>query len=169
GLFRFAWEAVIDEDEEAFARIAERADALMGTSELALESRNQGLAFISTVRAAWLQLELRPWTSVLKTIGRQPRYAVAVAMVTAVARVPLRSALTAFVHAFAANLVSAGVRLIPLGQTDGQRVVAILETAVSDTVDLALSCSPENFGSATPVVDWTSMRHETQYTRLFRS
>lgn len=55
GLFRFAWEAVIDEDEEAFARIAERADALMGTSELALESRNQGLAFISTVRAAWLQ------------------------------------------------------------------------------------------------------------------
>ena len=68
----------------------------------------------------------------------------------------------------AANLVSAGVRLIPLGQTDGQRVLARLEPillAASSREVPAL----DDIGGAAPLIDILSMRHETQYTRLFRS
>jgi urease accessory protein len=83
--------------------------------------------------------------------------------------VPLRDALIAFLHAVAANLVSAGLRLVPLGQTDGQRVTARLEPVAVAAADAALARSHEDIGAATPMVDWTSMQHEIQYTRLFRS
>ena len=68
-----------------------------------------------------------------------------------------------------ANLVSAGVRLVPLGQTDGQRAQAALEGPVRAATEQALSRPLEDLGTAAPMVDWTSMKHETQYTRLFRS
>ncbi len=61
------------------------------------------------------------------------------------------------------------MRLIPLGQTDGQRSIVALEAAVTETVERALTTSLDALATATPMVDWTSMRHETQYTRLFRS
>jgi urease accessory protein len=69
----------------------------------------------------------------------------------------------------AANLVSAGVRLIPLGQTDGQRALARLEAPVLAASAAAVLRDAEDFGAAALVVDWASMQHETQYTRLFRS
>ena len=65
--------------------------------------------------------------------------------------------------------MSAGVRLIPLGQTDGQRTVAALETTLAATVGRALAATLDDAGSATFRADIASMRHETQYTRLFRS
>jgi urease accessory protein len=83
--------------------------------------------------------------------------------------VPLGDALVAFLHAVSANLVSAGLRLIPLGQTDGQRVTARLEPVAVAAASAALQRAPADIGAATPMADWTSMQHETQYTRLFRS
>ncbi len=82
---------------------------------------------------------------------------------------PLEPALTAYLHAFASALVSAGVRLVPLGQTDGQRVVAALASEITAAVEAALTASIDEVGTAAPLLDWCSMRHETQYTRLFRS
>jgi urease accessory protein len=69
----------------------------------------------------------------------------------------------------AANLVSAGLRLGVIGQTDGQRILAALEPVIVAAVAGALTRPPEAFGSATFAVDLASMAHETQYTRLFRS
>jgi urease accessory protein len=65
--------------------------------------------------------------------------------------------------------VSAGVRLIPLGQTDGQRVLAALESIVAQTAERALAVSLDDIGSAAFRADLATARHETQYTRLFRS
>ena len=78
-------------------------------------------------------------------------------------------ALSAFLHGVASNLVSAGVRLIPLGQTDGQRVLAALEAPIAQTAQRALATALDDIGSATLRADIAGMRHETQYTRLFRS
>ena len=79
-------------------------------------------------------------------------------------------ALPAFLHALVANWISAGVRLIPLGQTDGQRVLAALEETVAATTARALTTPlHDEIGSAAFRADLTTMRHETQYTRLFRS
>jgi urease accessory protein len=78
-------------------------------------------------------------------------------------------ALVAYLQSFAANLVSAGVRLVPLGQSDGQRTIAALEPVIARAARAAATAALDDIGSAAPMIDWCSMRHELQYTRLFRS
>jgi len=75
----------------------------------------------------------------------------------------------AFLHALTSNWISAGARLIPLGQTDSQRLLAALELDVAATARRAMAATVDDLGSATFRADLASMRHETQYTRLFRS
>ena len=96
-------------------------------------------------------------------------YPVAVAMAAAAHEVPLTAALPAFLTAFVANIVSAGVRAIPIGQTDGQRIVAALGPVTTDVARSAEGASLDDLGGATLRADIASMKHETQYTRLFRS
>jgi len=149
--------------------IAARADAYRGTAETALESRAQGEAFLATCRAAWPHPMLDAWHTALAAEQRAPSYAVAVGVAAACAEIALETALTAFLHAVAANLVSAGLRLVPLGQTDGQRAIAELEEAVRAASAHAREATIDDLGSAGFMVDLASMAHETQYTRLFRS
>jgi urease accessory protein len=96
-------------------------------------------------------------------------YPVAVGLVSAAHAIPLAPAMHAFLHALVSNWISAGSRLIPLGQTDSQRVLAALERDVAATARRAMSAAPDDVGSATFRADLASLRHETQYTRLFRS
>jgi urease accessory protein len=83
--------------------------------------------------------------------------------------IALAPALRAFLQAIATNWVSAGVRLIPLGQTQGQRALATLEPAVEETAQRALAATLDDLGASAFRADLASARHETQYTRLFRS
>ncbi len=168
-LFLAIHRAVRAGDEAAFAWAVERADAMRASSETALESRAQGTAFLLAIRAAWPLDGLARWDAVFTVTGRPPAYAVAVALVSALIGVAEGPALTAYLHAFAANLVSAGVRLVPLGQTDGQRALAALDPITHAAAVAALSTPLEDLGGRALAVDWTSMIHETQYTRLFRS
>jgi urease accessory protein len=168
-LFRSAWQAVIDDDPDALAQAAEMADALRATPEMALESTAQGQAFLDTLSKTWPDTNFQKWAQTLGDLDRPPAYAVSVGIAAAAAGVPLGHALVAYLHAMVANLISAGVRLVPLGQTDGQLAQAAMEAPVQAAAEEALHRPLDDFGSATPVVDWTSMKHETQYTRLFRS
>lgn len=168
-VFRGGWEAVMEKDEKRLADVSARADALRGTFETALESAAQGRAFLDTVLRVWPEPRLAHWYDELESQNREPAYAVAVGVASAVAGVDLPTALTAYLNAFAANLVSAGVRLVPLGQTDGQRTMAALEETIVRAVEATLQRAPDDLGTAALTVDWTSMQHETQYTRLFRS
>lgn len=166
-LFRDSWRAAQGEGD--LAAIVELAGALRGTAEMALESASQGAAFLDAVLATAQDPKVLDAMTRLAQLERKPAYAVAVAVAAASCGVPLRPSLAAFLQAVAANLVSAGVRLVPLGQSDGQRALARLEPVILDAADAALSRDPEDLGAAVPMVDWCSMQHETQYTRLFRS
>ena len=84
-------------------------------------------------------------------------------------RIPLCLALPTFLHSYVANLVMAGVRLIPLGQTDGQLAIAALEPPILALSAKADSGTVNEPGSAGLMVEFASIAHETQYTRLFRS
>jgi urease accessory protein len=168
-LLAAVWRAVEAEDVDAFVWAAERAAAMRGTAELALECLSQGAAFVATVRASWPELDLKRWADVLSDRQCQTAYPVAVGLCAAASRVPLRSAMLAYLQAVSAGLITAGVKLIPLGQTDGQRIVASMETPIRDAADQAMARPLEDLGSAAPMIDLLSMRHETQYTRLFRS
>jgi len=96
-------------------------------------------------------------------------HAAAFGRAAARAGIELEDALLGYLHAFAGNLVSAGLRLGIVGQTDGQRILAALETPIAQAATAALTRDPDDFGSATFAADLASMTHETQYSRLFRS
>lgn len=166
-LFAAAWRAAEARDWPAFEAIAERAAAWRGTSEMALESRQQGGSFLSITRTAWPHPDL---DAAHERLAGEMALPVAVALAAAAHGIALELALGGYLHAFTANLISAAVRTVPLGQTDGQRALAGLEEAVRRTVEAALAVRDlDEVGTATPLLDWCSLRHETQYTRLFRS
>ncbi len=142
------------------------ANAWRGGGEMALEARAQGAAFLAATRAAWPHPALDELA--LRHRG-EAMLPVAVGVAASAYGVPLDATLTAYLHAFAGNLVSAGVRLIPLGQTEGQRAIAALEPAIAEAARAARDTPLDEIGTASPMIDWCSMRHETQYTRLFRS
>src|SRR5262249_46860465 len=134
--------------------IAERASAWRGTSEMALESRQQGGSFLSITRTAWPHPDLQ-------LVRDELALPAAVALAAAVHGVALETALAGYLHAFTANLISAAVRSVPLGQTDGQLALAALESAVRLTAEAALAVSDlDDVGTATPLLDWCSLRHE---------
>ena len=152
-LFVAAWRA----GPETLPELVELAAAFRGSRELALETAQQGEAFARSVGTGW---------------GAAPpaaAYPVAVGAAARAHGIALETALPLFLQAFAANLVSAGVRLVPLGQSDGLRALAALEDAVRAAAEDALTAPLDDLGAATPMLDWCSMNHETQYTRLFRS
>jgi urease accessory protein len=163
-LFAHAHRAI--DDDKALRAVAELAAAFAPSKERHLETTAQGNAFVEATRAAW------PCAAIerLKTIWDGPvAYPVAVAVAAAGHGVALEPALAAYLQAVAANWVSAGVRLIPLGQSDGQRVLAALEPVVAATAQRALTAKLDDLGSSAFRADLASARHETQYTRLFRS
>lgn len=149
--------------------IAELAAAMRATSELALESSQQGIAFMSAVRKAWPHPALDDLASRLRAAGITPMLPIAAAMSCAVHDIALNLALPLYLHAGAANLINAAVRLVPLGQTDGQMALASLEAAVAETAAEVIHLHVADIGSAAFMIDIASMQHETQYTRLFRS
>lgn len=168
-LFRAAHEATATEDEAGLAWTIERGDAMRATREIGQESENQGMAFVKAITGSWPAAGLDRLAALALAMGRPVVSPVAVGAGAAAHGVPLLPALEAYLHAFASNLVSAGVRLVPLGQSDGLRALAALEPRIADAALAALARPHADIGSATPMVDWASARHETQYTRLFRS
>jgi urease accessory protein len=160
-----AWRAVAARDESRLAEVAELAAAFAPSAERRLEALAQGAAFLAATQAVWPS----PALERLASLAPEVSYPVAVGACAAAHGLPLAPTTQAFVQAFAANLVSAGVRLIPLGQTDGLRVLARVEPMLPPLVAGALGAGLDDIGGAAVMADIASMRHETQYTRLFRS
>jgi urease accessory protein len=161
-----AHRAVSSGDEQMLRGIAELAAAFVPSRERQLETTSQGRAFIDIARAAW---NCEGLDRMIAHCDGAIVYPVAVGLVSAVHAIPLAPTMHAFFHALTSNWISAGARLIPLGQTDSQRVLALLEPVVVATVARALQASLDDLGSANFRADLASMQHETQYTRLFRS
>ncbi len=164
--FAHAHRSLLDDDPAALRAVAELAAAFAPSKERHLETTAQGSAFIAATRAAWpcaaLDVLDQAWTGPIA-------YPIAVGVTAGGHGIALEPALRAYLQALAANSISAGVRLIPLGQSDGQRVLAGLEPVVERTAQRALTASLDDIGSAALRTDLASLRHETQYTRLFRS
>ncbi len=161
-----AHRAAVQGDLDRLTDVAELAAAFAGTKELALESHAQGRAFLDITEAAWDTDAL----ALLRSAWAGPHaYPVAVGCAAAGHGIALEDTVSAYLHGFIANLVSAAVRLVPLGQTDGQRILAALEPCAADTGRRALDCPIDDVGTAALMGDICSMNHEIQHTRLFRS
>src|ERR1700726_1013040 len=153
-------------DDATLRDVAELPAAFVPSRERQLETSAQGRAFVDIARAAW---NCDGLDQMISWCEGAIVYPAAVGLVSAAHAIPLAPTMHAFLHALTSNWISAGARLIPLGQTDSQRVLALLEPIVVATGQRALDASLDDLGSATFRADLASMRHETQYTRLFRS
>jgi urease accessory protein len=159
-----AWRALAANVSSKLCEVAELAAAFAPTAERRLETLAQGSAFLAAVTAVW------PHPRIGEPGAREEiAYPVAVGVCAAAHGLPLAETTQAFLQAFAGNLVSAGVRLIPLGQTDGLRAIARLEPLIPRIAASALGATLDDIGGIAVAADIASMRHETQYTRLFRS
>ena len=164
-----AWRCALDDNRAKLFEIAELAAAFRGTSEFALESSHQAAACLATLQRAWPDHVLDRLAEMLCEHSVQPALSVILGARLARQGIPARLALPAFLQSYLANLVTAGVRLVPLGQTDGQLAIAELEDSVLAASAQAKNATIDDLGSAAFMVDLASMAHETQYTRLFRS
>jgi len=167
--FREAWSSAMRGDRVMLFEVAEFAAAFRGTSEFALESAQQASACRLTLSRVWPDPLLDEIAQTLADHCIPLTLAVVLGIRCAKDRIPIVLALPAFLQSYVANLVTAGVRLIPLGQTDGQAAIAALEETILATSADVATATIEDIGSAAFMVDLASMAHETQYTRLFRS
>ena len=194
-ILRDSWRATAAGNGAALAEANRRGCAYRATAELALESAQQGAAFLAAYDAAWAaphpnplpasgasgELAITPGPACGEREGPAPNvwegegqplgdcHAAALGAAAARAGIGLSDALTAYLSAFGTNLMSAGLRLGIVGQSDGQRILAALEPEVAAAVAACLRRAAEDFGAATFALDLASMAHETQYSRLFRS
>jgi urease accessory protein len=153
-------------DEARLRAVAELALALATSSERRLETVTQGEAFLRAIAPSW---PCKTTADLRRTWTDPVAYPVAVGVVAAGHCVALADALPIFVLGFVSNLVSAAVRLGVVGQTDGQQAIAALVPTVHEVAAFAEASTLDDLGGAAFRSDLAALRHETQYTRLFRS
>ncbi|MEL6618794.1 MAG: urease accessory UreF family protein [Pseudomonadota bacterium] len=137
----------VDATARAFAAGAERLQ----------ETDLQGAAFCDTARAVW-RLDIQDLT-----------YPVAVGTAVRLMGMALKQTLPLYLHAFSSNLVAGAQRLAPIGQTDGQIVLAALSGPIAATTRLAVDSTLDDLTSASFAADIAAMRHETLQPRIFRT
>ncbi len=145
-------------DPAALAELAELAAAVVPSRERHAETIDQGTAFLRAARA---------WDC--PSLPQAVAYPVAVGALAGWHRVDENLTVAAYLQAGAANLISAAVRLVPLGQTTGLQVLAAIEPIILRITEDTDTATLEHLGGCTFRADLAGMRHETQYTRLFRS
>ena len=159
-----AYRAALLSDARELVDINELALALATSRERRLETATQGSAFLLAIRKSWPCATLE-----FLNPEEEIAYPIAVALAAAGHNLPLDATLHMYCLGFISNLVSAAIRLGIIGQTDGQRVIAALMPVVLETARSCASKNLDELGGSAFRSDLASLRHETQYTRLFRS
>lgn len=113
-----------------------------------------------------LQPEMKDW---IEVAGTPCNYAIAFGIAVAYWRIDTNSAILGYLYSWVTNLITAGVKLIPLGQTSGQKLLLSLHPNLIKTSQEILILEDDNLHSCSWGLSFSSMNHETQYTRLFRS
>ncbi len=156
--------AVTAGQHSAIAQWNQWLSALRDTEEVRLQSWQMGRSLVR------LMQELEPTlTPIFKTCGDRTNFATAFAIAAAHWQIPVQSALLGYLHSWLTTAINAGVKLIPLGQTAGQRLLMQLYPVLHETVETAQSLPDESLYACNWGWAIASMQHETLYTRLFRS
>lgn len=158
-LFAESWRRARNDGD--LDEIAALAEALAGSRERHTETMLQGAAFLKAA-AAWPN-------SVLERLPAECAYCVAVGAIAGGNGIALQDAQSAFLQAFFSNLVQAAIRLGVVGQSGATALLAGFEPLALSTADRAARSTLDDLGGCALVSDVMAMKHETQYSRLFRS
>ncbi len=158
-LFTEAWRRARDDGD--LDEIADLAEALAGSHGRHMETMLQGAAFLKAASA---------WPNpVLERLPAECAYCVAVGAVAGGNGIALQDALSAFLQAFFSNLVQAAIRLGVVGQSGATVLLAGFEPLALATAARAAGSTLDDLGGCAFLSDVMAMKHETQYSRLFRS
>jgi len=155
-----AWEA---SDESAVRHWNDELVASRETAELRAETLQMGYSLRLLLRS--LGVEGAPRLDAFEELA----YPTAFAFAVAAWRIDAREALAAYLFAWIENQVLAAVKTVPLGQTDGQRILLDLAQRIAGGVESAAALGDEDLSNLAPGLALLSARHETQYSRIFRS
>jgi urease accessory protein len=159
-----AYESAKRGDIEALGDWNRWLSAARETAELRNSSWQMGRSLIQLLGK--LQPEILYITS---SVGNPCNYAIAFGIAAAHWQIDMKAALLGYLHSWASNLITAGVKLIPLGQTAGQMLLLDLQELLSVAAVEILALEDDELSCCSWGLSLASMQHETQYTRLFRS
>jgi urease accessory protein len=164
-----AYRACQVDDWESVSRWNQWLSAARETEELRLQSLQMGRSLLRLLQDLHLleQADLEPPYSSLQKEGCH--FAIAFALAAVHWQIDVHPAVLGYLHSWATNLINAGVKLIPLGQTAGQQLLLQLQPAIQHAVEQVLELPDEDLNSCGWGLSLASMKHETQYSRLFRS
>ncbi|MEH2363738.1 MAG: urease accessory protein UreF [Nostoc sp.] len=151
-------------DVESLCRWNLWLSAARETEELRASSWQMGRSLIQLLGK--LKPQIVP---IANTVGNPCNYAIAFGIAVAHWQISIKAALLGYLHSWASNLITAGVKLIPLGQTAGQQLLLDLQPLLSAAALEILALEDDQLACCSWGLSLASMQHETQYTRLFRS
>jgi urease accessory protein len=159
-----AWRAGGDTGRARIATLNAWVLQTRETAEFLLQTEQMGRSFVE-----WLKLHHDDVANAFEGIAATITYPVAFAFAAARTQADLRNCCLAFAFGWAENMIGAAVKSVPLGQSSGQRMLGRLASEIPAAVDRAIACSDEDRQAFSPMLAILSARHETQYSRLFRS
>ena len=162
-IWRRLYRAWLERDVESARRWNARFIAIRETAEFRAETLQMGGA-LKAVLDATREID----TGLLDQL-EAPAFPTAFSFAAHGLGVPLREGLTGYLWAWGENQVSAAMKLVPLGQSSGQRILVRLIALLPEVADNALAMPDDALSNFAPALAIASSRHETQYTRLFRS
>jgi len=160
-----AWQAL---DTERLRQLNAWVLSTRESSEMRLQSVQMGKSLLDWLRN--LQAHCPASPEALQCLASlPPTYPLAYALALATTQAPLEQALQAYAFGWAENMTQAALKAVPLGQSSGQRMLAVLARTIPQAVQTALTRTDETRQAFSPMLAILSSRHETQYSRLFRS
>ncbi len=151
-------------DQFGLSRWNNWISAVKETEELRLQSAQMG----NTLMRLLIDLDL-PIKAIAQGIGKPCHYPIAYAIGASIWQINCKDALLSYLHTWTTNLITAGIKLIPLGQTVGQQILLELHSDINNATQIIIKLADEDLHSCTWGLALASMEHETLYTRLFRS
>jgi len=135
------------------------------TQEMRLQTEQMGRSLLD-----WLRIQNTANSEALALCSQlRPTYPIVMSLALSLANAPLENALQAYAFGWAENMTQAALKAVPLGQVSGQKILARLAQEIPEAVQHAMSVSDEDRQAFCPMLAVMSARHETQYSRLFRS
>jgi urease accessory protein len=135
------------------------------SAEMRLQAEQMGRSLLDWLR----NLQQASETQLQCCAQLPPTYPLAMALALSLAQAPLGQALQAVAFGWAENLTQAALKAVPLGQSAGQRMLARLAREIPQAVQTAMDLPDEDRQAFSPMLAILSSRHETQYSRIFRS
>ena len=154
-----AWKLASKKENNKINDLNNFAVSLNQSNEKYIENYEQGKSFIKITEDAWNH----------KYISKKLVYPIAYAVAAVQENINMEDVLICYLHSSLCNLLAAGIKLIPLGQTEGQKIQIALNTYIEEEYKNILKKNFNDIGNCGWVNDIISMKHENQFTRTFRT